>query len=187
MDRVRLHEADVSAPQSQEDQQTWVPGAHEDAWRPEDAAAAACEGTQSSGREGRVQVAPAMSEPAGKERLPRAARIRRSGEIRTLIERGKRKRTASLDVFFSASPVARSRWGVVVPKHRRGIVRRNLLKRRLREIGRRKVLPALDQAGLAVDVLVRARWRAYDVRFPELSEELGSVTEGLCSVASWRD
>src|SRR5690606_41538236 len=42
----------------------------------------------------------------------------------------------------------------------------------LREILRRDVLPRLDEAGLALDVLVRARREAYDARFAELREEL---------------
>lgn len=70
---------------------------------------------------------------------------------------------------------------MVVPKHRRTIVERNLLKRRLREIGRTRVLPALREAGLALDVMVRARPEAYDARFQELRDELDQVTEALCS------
>lgn len=97
------------------------------------------------------------------------------------MRRGKRKRTSSLDVFFTASPVSRSRLGLVVPKHRRRIVDRNLLKRRLREIGRRTLLPRLDDAEVALDVLVRARREAYEREFDELESELKDVTEALCS------
>jgi ribonuclease P protein component len=98
-----------------------------------------------------------------------------------LFRRGKRKRTRHLDVFVSASPVSRSRWGVVVPKHKQKIVRRNLVKRRLREIGRREVLPRLDAAGRDLDLLVRARPEAYQASFEELRGELTALTEELCS------
>lgn len=114
-------------------------------------------------------------------RMPRASRIRKSREIRELLRRGKRKRTANLDVFLSSSPVSRCRWGLIVPKHRHSIVDRNRLKRRLREVGRTEVLPRLWSEGMAVDVLVRARREAYDAGFRELRDELRAMTEVLCS------
>lgn len=70
---------------------------------------------------------------------------------------------------------------MIVPKHGRDIVDRNRLKRRLREVGRTEVLPRLRDAGLEMDVLVRARAGAYGVGFDRLKEELLSVTEELCS------
>jgi len=68
-----------------------------------------------------------------------------------------------------------------VPKHGHDIVDRNRLKRRLREVGRTEVLPRLGDAGLELDILVRARTGAYGVGFGRLKEELLSVTEELCS------
>jgi ribonuclease P protein component len=98
-----------------------------------------------------------------------------------LFERGKRKRTAHLDVFFAASPASRSRLGVLVPKHRHKIVERNLLKRRLRELGRTRVLPALRADARTVDVMVRARREAYGATMAQLRDELDGVVELLCS------
>ena len=83
-------------------------------------------------------------------------------------------------MFVSASPVSRSRLGLVVPKHKQKIVRRNLVKRRLREIGRREVLPRLDRAERGFDLLVRARPEAYAASFEELRDELVAVAEELC-------
>ncbi|HET7322265.1 MAG TPA: ribonuclease P protein component [Longimicrobiaceae bacterium] len=116
-------------------------------------------------------------------RLPRAARITASEEIRSLFRRGKRKRTRHLDAFVSPSPVARPRWGVVVPKHRHEIVERNRLKRRLREVGRTEVLPRLHAANAPLDVMVRARPEAYHASFADLREELQRLVEELCSSA----
>jgi ribonuclease P protein component len=113
--------------------------------------------------------------------LPRAVRITSSGEIRDLFRRGKRRKTRHLDVFVSPSPVAHARLGVVVPKHKHAIVQRNLLKRRLREVGRRLVLPALAAAGVALDVMLRARPEAYGVSYRDLGAELGTLVEELCS------
>jgi ribonuclease P protein component len=73
---------------------------------------------------------------------------------------------------------------LIVPKLGRRIVDRNLLKRRLREIGRRQVLPGLDALGRHVDVLVRARGRAYDTEFDVLAREAIEAVEGLCSAGS---
>ena len=69
----------------------------------------------------------------------------------------------------------------MVPKHRRTAVARNLVKRRLREICRTELLPTLRDAGVAVDVLVRARPEAYGASFEELREELRTIAEGACS------
>ncbi len=89
-----------------------------------------------------------------------------------------------MDVFDSASPVALLRVGVIVPRYRQTVVRRNRVKRRLREILRREVLPRLEEAGLALDVLVRARREAYDARFVELREELERWTDRRLSRAA---
>lgn len=108
----------------------------------------------------------------GRQRLSRTLRITSSREIRTLFQRGKRSRTAHLDVFDSASPFAYPRVGVVVPKHRRTAVERNRLKRRLREVLRADVLPRLRELDQNADVIVRARKEAYLATFSQLRDEL---------------
>lgn len=125
----------------------------------------------------------AQAGESGRQRLPRAARITASEEIRTLFRRGKRKRTRHLDVFLSPSPVAHSRLGVVVPKHKHRIVERNLVKRRLREIGRTEALPRLAGAARALDLMLRARPEAYDAPFEALRGEIVQLVEELCSTA----
>lgn len=116
--------------------------------------------------------------------LPRAARIRRGTEIRHLLRRGRRWKAGPLDVFVGPAPGALPRFGLIVPKHGRTIVERNRLRRRLREIGRIRVLPALTAADRALDVLVRTRPQAYSASFAELETELTHLTERLCSDAS---
>lgn len=136
----------------------------------------------------------ARGEGEGSEALPAVARITSSDEIRGLFRRGKRRKTRSLDVFISTSPVVRSRIGVVVPKPRQktsptgkrvrgAAVQRNRLKRRLREIARTVVLPSLDRAGCPADVLVRARPEAFGATFAQLRDELESILEWMCSSA----
>ena len=113
--------------------------------------------------------------------LPRRARITASDEIRTLFRRGKRSKTRHLDAFVSPSPAGVPRLGVVVPKHQRTIVQRNRLKRRLRELGRTVLLPALGNRGAVVDVLLRARPEAYNAPFAALRDDVAALTEELCS------
>ncbi len=94
------------------------------------------------------------------------------------MRRGERERTPFMDVFSAASPSSFPRFGVVVPKYGRRIVDRNRLKRRLRELGRREVLPRLRRAERAMDVLVRTRPDAYEVGYERLREELVRWVEG---------
>jgi ribonuclease P protein component len=117
----------------------------------------------------------------GGERLPRARRITRGNEIRSLFRRGKRSRTIHLDVFDSASPFSYSRVGLVVPRYGHTAVERNRLKRRLRDIARRRLLPGLDDAGLALDVMIRARVQGYDAAHAELRRELEEWLARRCS------
>ena len=88
-----------------------------------------------------------------------------------------------LDAFISASPAAFSRLGVVVAKHKHRIVARNLVRRRLRELGRTVLLPALGNRGANFDVLFRARPEAYTAAFADLRDEVAALTEELCSRA----
>ena len=82
---------------------------------------------------------------------------------------GKRRRTDHLDLFTRPSPVGCSRLAVIVPRYRHTAVGRNRLRRRLREIGRRQVLPHLADP---TDVAFRARPAAYEASFETLKKEI---------------
>ena len=86
------------------------------------------------------------------------------------------------------SPAGRPRVAVVVPRHGRTIVRRNRLRRRLREIVRRGWLPDAVDGGRAVDVVIRARPAAYDAAFRELESNLLHALEAVtpCDASSSR-
>lgn len=83
-----------------------------------------------------------------------------------------------LDVRTVASPLARSRVGLVVPRHQRSAVDRNKLKRRLRELVRTRLLPVIAGAPTA-DVVIRARREAYGATFAALGEDVRTVAERL--------
>ncbi len=122
--------------------------------------------------------------PKGGEGFPRSSRIRLGSEIRGLLREGARARSSHLDVFTAPAPEHRPRFGAIVPRHGHEVVERNRLRRRLREIGRRDVLPRLGRRECYVDVLVRSRPAAYEARYTELRAELLRLTERLCSDAS---
>ena len=79
--------------------------------------------------------------------------------------------TECLEARMSASLSLCGRVGIVVPKHGQTIVQRNRTKRRLREIVRVYILPALGNA----DILIRARPKAYISSFSELTRQVDAI------------
>jgi ribonuclease P protein component len=67
--------------------------------------------------------------------------------------------------------------GIIVPKHRHSIVERNRLKRRLREIVRRDMLPLVPTLG--ADFVVRAGPRAYEATYEMLRAELATGVQQI--------
>lgn len=91
---------------------------------------------------------------------------------------GKRIRTGLMEVRVVASPLCHARVGVVVPKYRHGSVERNLVKRRLRELTRLRLLPALA-GGAALDVVIRAAPAAYTADYDRLDSDVQRVIREL--------
>ena len=183
------HDADVQAAKPEAEEQARFQGKDEHQSGPEDSQPQTSEGTAAAGREHRFQVR-SMGEPhprqgpAGRLKLPSSSRITRTREIRALFRTGDRKKTSHLDVFFLSTGLPRPRVGVVVPKYGQRAVDRNLVKRRVREVLRREVLPRLGEAEVKLDVLVRIRRGAYHTSYERLREELVGITEELCSAPS---
>lgn len=120
------------------------------------------------------------------ERLPRAARLSRGSDIRRVLRNGVRRRAAALDVYIGlpargpeepggGRPLPRVGW--VVPKYGERSVARNRLKRRLREIARRRVLVGLRAAGSGAEVVVRVRRAAYSATYRELEAQWTGAIE----------
>ena len=95
-----------------------------------------------------------------------------------MVQEGRRIRTAYLDVRVLASPLPHSRIGIIVPRHHQTAVERNRLKRRLRELARLELLPALRRES-AYDVAIRARREAYEARRTGLASDVGTIVERL--------
>ena len=83
-----------------------------------------------------------------------------------------------LDVRVTASPSLCARVGIIVPKYGHIIVDRNRLRRRLRELVRLRMLPALRLAP-PTDVLIRALPRSYSASFEMLEREMEGIVERL--------
>lgn len=79
--------------------------------------------------------------------------------------------TPHLDVRFAESALAQARIGLIIPKHKHSAVDRNRLRRRLREIIRTQLLPAIVHG----DTLIRTRPDAYEVSFTALRKEIETI------------
>jgi len=101
--------------------------------------------------------------------------LTRGSDLAVVLRDGRRRRTPRLDIAWRANEAGHPRFGVVVPKYGQTVVARNRLRRRLREIARRRVLSA---AG-AVDIVVRPRTAAYRATFDELAVDLDSWLRSL--------
>ena len=85
-----------------------------------------------------------------------------------MVRVGRRLRSKELDICWLPNDVGHSRLGLVVPRYGRSAVARNKLKRWLREIARRRLLPRMD----SFDLVLRTRPTAYRAVFGDLSLEL---------------
>ncbi len=88
---------------------------------------------------------------------------------------GRRRRTPRLDISWRENEVGHPRLAVVVPRHGQTAVRRNRLRRQLRDIARRRVLPALAP----LDLVIRSRASAYGSDFHELARDLEQWAQTL--------
>jgi len=184
------YETDVQAPQSETREQARISGPHEHARRAEDPQSPSPSRSACLGRAHRIEIRPvaggrlsagssAHDSERRKERLPRGFRLRRRSEISAAFRAGMRTRTPLADVLvrIRSAPCA-PRFGLVVPKLGHSIVARNRLKRRLRQIGRRRVLTRLREDGVAADVLVVAKRRAYKASYRQLTDAVTGAVRG---------
>jgi ribonuclease P protein component len=104
----------------------------------------------------------------------RRHRLARGSDIQNVIREGRRVRTTYLDVRIVASPLRHTRVAIVVPRYKQSAVRRNRVKRWLRELVRLELLPALRTLA-PCDVAIRSRPNAYDARLDDLRGDIGLV------------
>lgn len=104
--------------------------------------------------------------------LPRARRITTRREIAALL-RGQRVRGPALELFWRPATGPRSRATCITPKHGRTGVKRNRLRRRLKELMRAILLSRGEER----DWLVRARPPAYELGYGGLRAALAALVE----------
>ena len=117
------------------------------------------------------------------EEYPRQKRITRRSEFGIISKRGRRVRALDLDVRYLASPLKFLRVGIIVPRHGHSAVDRNLVKRRLRELVRRELIPGI--AG--VDVVLRCRPSVYGRSYDDLKQQIGGIRTALVEASETRN
>jgi ribonuclease P protein component len=93
---------------------------------------------------------------------------------------GKQLRATYLVARTTASPFGFLRAGVIVPRHGQTAVRRNRLKRQLRELTRLRLVPLVASC----DVVLRARHEAYRGSFEDLQRDVDRIADQLLKVYS---
>jgi ribonuclease P protein component len=112
-----------------------------------------------------------------RESLPRESRITRRQDFERAKRRGTWYRGKLLDFIVTVGAASGPRFGSIVPLYGHAIVERNTVKRRIREIVRRDVLPSVTDR---VDIVVLARRSAYGADFSRLREELETLARRAC-------
>lgn len=101
--------------------------------------------------------------------LAKANRVVRADDFRTAVRRGKRVGTAHTIVYLHTRPLGEpTRFGFIVAKTVGNAVTRNLMRRRLRSVGRELLL----QHATGTDIVIRALPGSPDVSWATLQSEL---------------
>ena len=102
------------------------------------------------------------------EGCPRSRRIALASEIQKVVRSGRRHRSKTLQISWLPNGLKHPRLGVVVPRFGNTAVARNRLRRHLRELSRRRLMPLLTP----IDLVIKPRTNAYRATFTELAGEL---------------
>ncbi len=181
--RMNPHETDVSTQQAQAFPHPRVFEPHEHQGWPPGPEAPPRQGTEAPHRL-RFVGAPLSSFPSppcqapeqdvpsgsGNARFRKADRLRRRREYLAAQAQGKRLYTPHFGVLLAPGPSLRPRLGLVVTKRLGKAVRRNRVKRLLREFFRRhrEGLPPLD-------IIIMAKKGAADLTYEEVQQELARI------------
>jgi len=102
------------------------------------------------------------------EGYSRSRRLALASEIQKVVRNGRRHRTKTLHISWLPNGLEHPRLGVVVPLFGNTAVARNRLRRQLREVARRRLMPLL----MPIDLVIKPRASAYRTTFTELAAEL---------------
>ena len=112
------------------------------------------------------------------EGFARSRRLARAADIRRCLAKGRRRRSAFLDLIWIDNALGHPRMGLIVPRFQATAVARNRLRRRLKEVWRREV----QEVQPAFDLLVRAKREAYSASYDALRAEILGWRDATCPV-----
>ena len=106
-----------------------------------------------------------------------------------MARRGRRFQYSSFEARLFAADSGRSRIGLIVPKHGQSAVRRNRLKRQLREWVRLNLLPALTESDKVqpMEIVIRARGPAYEATASDMREEFAKIVSSIVRFGTKRE
>jgi ribonuclease P protein component len=157
-------ETDISAAKPPPQKQTWVPRSHEDEVGASGVEPAPQEGPQEASCVRAYKTRTGLTS----EGHSRSRRLSLASEIQKVVRSGRRHRTKTLHISWLPNGLKHARLAVVVPRFGNTAVARNKLRRQLREIVRRRLLPSL----MPIDLVISSRAAAYRAQFRELAAEL---------------
>ena len=162
------HETNLPAEQNPPEASAWFPRTDADKGWPACAQAAACEGPQAAGRlRGQEVGLP--------EAFPREARLLKRRDFLEVQERGKKVAAGPLVGLVAASPDGTSRLGLTVSSKVGTAVVRNAVRRRLRELFRKR----RDRWPGGMHLVVVARPSAREASFEALRRAVDTLLSAL--------
>ncbi len=99
----------------------------------------------------------------------------RQSDLQAVIRSGCRYRTPRIHISWRPNKLGHPRLGIVVPRYGKRAIDRNRVRRRVREISRRRILPSVH----GIDLVVRSRPEAYNATFGELMVDLDRWLDAL--------
>ena len=113
--------------------------------------------------------------PAGGQCFPREARLVRRGDFDLVYRAGKRLSSPHFSAFVRSNEMPRSRFGFSIKKALGGAVVRNRIRRRLREVVRRR----RQEIPAGWDIVIHPKGSVATADFAVLAEELVRLLKKL--------
>jgi len=108
-------------------------------------------------------------------KFPKKLRLRTTKEFQNVYKRGQKKENKYLVIYYVKNELPYSRFGIVTSKKLGGSVKRNRVKRILREVVRLRE----DLKSLGIDMVIIARKGMLNAGFKEASEAFNNLTKNL--------
>lgn len=160
-------QTDFSAQPAPSRQNTRIPGPDEDPRRPEGTVSQEAEGTAPAVRQTGVQGI--------ETRWPKSVRLLRRSDFQRVYDTGRRFNSPFFTAFSAAGTGPGPRVGFTTSRALGKAVRRNRLRRRLREAVRQR----FGELGACLDVVFNPRSAVYKAAFREIEAEVKRYFAGL--------